>query len=84
MVRARRTRDSGQFYTSSSRLERRNTLLPGVDLLYGGLQGDFSSMEDARELSRRIMNEMFFEGMPPRPYILDPGVLHADMITTCA
>jgi hypothetical protein len=41
MVRARRTRDSGQFYTGSGRLERRNTLLPGVDLLCGGLQGGF-------------------------------------------
>jgi hypothetical protein len=39
MVRARCTRDNGQFYTGSSRLERRNTLLPGVDLLCGGLQG---------------------------------------------
>jgi hypothetical protein len=84
MVHARRTRDSGQFYIGSGHLERRNTLLPGVDLLYGGLQGDFSSMEDARELSRRLMNEMFFEGMPPRPYILDRGALHVDMITTCA
>jgi hypothetical protein len=25
-----------------------------------------------------------FEGVPPRPYILDRGVLHADMTTTCA
>jgi hypothetical protein len=25
-----------------------------------------------------------FEGMPPRPYILDRGALHADMITACA
>jgi hypothetical protein len=41
MVRARRTRDSGQFYTGSGRIERRNTLLPGVDLLCGGLQGGF-------------------------------------------
>jgi hypothetical protein len=24
------------------------------------------------------------EGVPPRPYILDRGALHADMITTCA
>jgi hypothetical protein len=39
MVRARCTRDSGQFYTGSGRLERRNTLLPGVDLLCGGLHG---------------------------------------------
>jgi hypothetical protein len=40
MVRAKCTRDSGQFYTGSDRLERRNTLLPGVDLLCGGLQGN--------------------------------------------
>jgi hypothetical protein len=39
MVRASHTRDSGQFYTGSGRLERCNTLLPGVDLLCGGLQG---------------------------------------------
>jgi hypothetical protein len=38
MVRARCTRDSGQFYTGSDRLERHNTLLSGVDLLCGGLQ----------------------------------------------
>jgi hypothetical protein len=39
MVRARSTRNSGQFCTGLGRLERRNTLLPGVDLLCGGLQG---------------------------------------------
>jgi hypothetical protein len=25
-----------------------------------------------------------FDGVPPRPYILDHGAIHADMITTCA
>jgi hypothetical protein len=40
MVCARRTRDDGQFYTDSGHLERRNTLLPGVDLYVVGLQGD--------------------------------------------
>jgi hypothetical protein len=30
MVRAGRTRDDEQFYIGSGRLERRNTLLPGV------------------------------------------------------
>jgi hypothetical protein len=30
------------------------------------------------------MSELSFEGVPPRPYILDRGVLHADMITTWA
>jgi hypothetical protein len=32
MVRAGRTRDDRQFYTGSGRLERHNTLLPGVAL----------------------------------------------------
>jgi hypothetical protein len=27
---------------------------------------------------------LLFDGVPPRPYILDRGALHADMITTCA
>jgi hypothetical protein len=31
-------RDSGQSYTGLGHLEMRNTLLPGVDLLCGGLQ----------------------------------------------
>jgi hypothetical protein len=39
MVRARCTRDSGQFYTGSGRFEMRNTLRPGVDTLCVGLQG---------------------------------------------
>jgi hypothetical protein len=46
--------------------------------------GEFSSMEDARELSRRLMSELSSEGVPPRPYILDCGALHADLLTTCA
>jgi hypothetical protein len=41
-------------------------------------------MMDTRELSRRLMSELLFEGVPPKPYILDRGTLHADMITTCA
>jgi hypothetical protein len=45
---------------------------------------EFSSMKDARELSRRLMSELLFEGVPPRPYIIDHGALHVDMITTCA
>jgi hypothetical protein len=32
MVRAGHTRDGRQFSIGSGRLERRNTLLPGVDL----------------------------------------------------
>jgi hypothetical protein len=32
MVRAERTRDSRQFSKGSGHLERRNTLLPGVEL----------------------------------------------------
>jgi hypothetical protein len=41
-------------------------------------------MMDARELSRRLMSELFLNGVPPRSYILDRGALHADMITTCS
>jgi hypothetical protein len=37
MVRARCMREGRQFYTGSGRFEMRNTLLPGVDLLCGGL-----------------------------------------------
>jgi hypothetical protein len=40
-------------------------------------------MKDAREWSRWLMNDIPFDGVPPRPYILDCGVLHACMITTC-
>jgi hypothetical protein len=36
MVRAGRTRDGRQFSIGSGRLERRNTLLPGVDLYVVG------------------------------------------------
>jgi hypothetical protein len=39
MVRARRTGDDTQFSTGSSHLERRNTLLPGVDLYMVGYRG---------------------------------------------
>jgi hypothetical protein len=42
-------------------------------------------VRDARELSRWLMSEInVFNGVPPRPYILDRGAIHADMITTCA
>jgi hypothetical protein len=82
MVRARCTRDSGQFCTGLGRFEVRNTLRPGVDTLCDGLQREFSSIEDVRELSGWLSCEIYlFEGMPPRPYILDRGALHADMIT---
>jgi hypothetical protein len=41
-------------------------------------------MRDTRQLSRRLMSELLFDGVPPRPYILERGALHVDMITTCA
>jgi hypothetical protein len=41
-------------------------------------------MKDARELSRWLMSDLFSDGVPPMPYILDRGALHADMITTCS
>jgi hypothetical protein len=30
------------------------------------------------------MIELFFDGVPPRPYILVRGALHAGMITMCS
>jgi hypothetical protein len=39
MVRVGRTRDGRQFSTGSGRLERCNTLLPGVDLYVVGYKG---------------------------------------------
>jgi hypothetical protein len=39
MVRARRTGDNRQFSTGSDRLERRNTILPGVVLYVVGYRG---------------------------------------------
>jgi hypothetical protein len=39
-------------------------------------------MEDARELSRWLMSDLSFDGVPPRPYILDRGALYVGMITT--
>jgi hypothetical protein len=41
-------------------------------------------MMDAREWNRLLMSELTFDGVPPRPYILDRGALHAGMITTCS
>ena len=37
--------------------------------------GGFSSMKDAREWSRWLMNDSPFDGVPPRPYISDRGAL---------
>jgi hypothetical protein len=41
-------------------------------------------MKDARELSRWLMSDLSFDGVPPRPYILDRGALHAGMISMCS
>jgi hypothetical protein len=30
------------------------------------------------------MTDPSFDGVPPRPYILDRGALHASMITMCS
>jgi hypothetical protein len=38
-------------------------------------------MEDAREWTRWLMNDLPLDGVLPRPYILDRGALHAGMIT---
>jgi hypothetical protein len=41
-------------------------------------------MKDARGLSRWLMSDLNFDGVPPRPYILNHGALHAGMITMCS
>jgi hypothetical protein len=51
-----------------------------VGIFMWWVTGEFSSMENARELSRWLMNDLPFDGLPPRPYIFDRGALHACMI----
>jgi hypothetical protein len=41
-------------------------------------------MRNARELSRWLMSDLSFDGVPSRPYILDRGVLHVGTITMCS
>jgi hypothetical protein len=43
-----------------------------------------SSSKDAREWNRWLMIELSFDGVPPRPYILGRGALHAGMINMCS
>jgi hypothetical protein len=43
-----------------------------------------SSMKDTKEWNRWLMSELFFDGVPPRPYILNRGALHARTITMCS
>jgi hypothetical protein len=49
MVRVGHTRDDRQFSAGSGRLERCNTLLPGVDLYVVGYKG---SLQDGEKLMR--------------------------------
>jgi hypothetical protein len=42
---ARHTRDDRRFYTGSGRLERRNTLLPDVDLFVVGYKRNLQNGE---------------------------------------
>jgi hypothetical protein len=51
MVRARCTGDDKQFSTGSGRLERRNTLLPGVDLYVVGYK---RSLRNGEKLVRWV------------------------------
>jgi hypothetical protein len=44
--------------------------------------GKLFGMRDTREWSRWLMNDLPFDGVPPRPYIIDRGALHAGMMTT--
>ena len=61
------------MFTGSGRLETRNTLRPGEYAWWMRLQGGW--------LSNRVDRS---EGVPPRPYILDCGAIHVDMITMCS
>jgi hypothetical protein len=62
----------------------RNTLRPGENALCGGLQVS-SSAGNVESWGRWLGSEFDrSEGVPPRPYILDHGALHADMIVVCA
>jgi hypothetical protein len=36
------------------------------------------------EVGGRVIGVVFSEGVPPRPYILDRGAIHVDMITMCS
>ena len=84
MVRAGRTRNCEQWCTGSGRLEMRNTLRPGESVLCGRLQESFLAPR-AQRIGWVASSEFDrSEGVPPRPYILDRGALHADMITICA
>jgi hypothetical protein len=38
-------------------------------------------MKDAREWSRWLMDDLPFDGVAPRPYILNRGALQVGMIT---
>jgi hypothetical protein len=51
MVRAGRTRDDRQFSAGSGHLERRKTLLPGVDIYVVGYKG---SLQDGEKLMRYV------------------------------
>jgi hypothetical protein len=63
MVRARRTRDDIEFSTGLNRLERR-TLYFLVWIFMWWVTEGFSSMKDAREWSRWLMNDLPFDGVP--------------------
>jgi hypothetical protein len=60
MVRARCTRDSGQFCIGLGRFEMRNTLRPGVNTLCGGLQGGSLVLRMFRELGGWLSSEIYF------------------------
>jgi hypothetical protein len=62
----------------------RNTLRPGESALCDGLQGSSLVLENVEIRVDGYVMSVCSEGVPPRPYILDRGALHADMITTRA
>jgi hypothetical protein len=81
MVRARCTRDDRRFSTGSGRLERRNTLLSGVDLYVVGYKKSSPEWRETSEMGWSLIEN---DGVPPRPYIFDRGALHAYVMMVCS
>jgi hypothetical protein len=69
-------------FAGSGRLEMRNTLRPGEysSVVTRGLSGLKAQRVFVSGLVKNRVDRS--EGVPPRPYILDRGAVHVDMITT--
>jgi hypothetical protein len=76
---ARERERDRQFSTGSGRLERRNTLLPGVDLYVACYKRCLLNGEKLMRYADGDEND----GVPPVPYIYDRGALHTYIMITC-